>query len=183
MSVQHKYISEDIERDDILNSPKWDGNNVKVIFPNVEDSDVMEITRLMNEKIKELKMKLMVFDPSTLERMTPKEFFDAIRDYTQQLTVEYDKYGLKKKYDKITKVLDILPDTTEYKDHLEIVQEIKKEYIKTKNLNKSSMLYLNKIYRQLTQEKDDEENKQQEFEKITKAEFANLRKSLGSLTD
>ena len=73
------------------------------------------------------------------------------------MKIEYDTNGLEVKYKKIQKVLDIIIDV-EYTDDLKIVEEIKKEYIETKILNKSSMLYLNKIYKQLTKENDDEKD-------------------------
>lgn len=70
-----------------------------------------------------------------------------------------DKEEIEKKiHKKIEKVLVEIPNTSEYKEDLKIVREIKQEYITTKTMPKSTMLYLNKIYKQITKNEEDDAN-------------------------
>jgi hypothetical protein len=154
------FKTEQEQREQILNSKfGFNDDYMKNIFPNVNKEDYSELKDLMLEKVDELKFKMRTFDKYTLERMTAEQFKKELEDYIGQLNVEYNKYGLKKIYDKIKKVLEVIPENNEYKEDKQIIQEIKKEYIETKKINRSSMLYLNKIYRQLTREKSDEKEK------------------------
>ena len=146
------------KRDAILNSGDWNGENIQYLFPNVLETDYPEIVKIVNDKIKELRMKLRTYDVSSLHIMSPDEFYKELEIYIKEVNMQYDTQGLKKIYDKISKVLNIIPMNGEYQDEMKIIEQIKKEYIQTKKMNKSSMLYLNKIYRQLTQEKSDEKS-------------------------
>lgn len=62
----------------------------------------------------------------------------------------------EKIHKKIEKVLVEIPNTSKYKEDLQIVREIKNEYITTKKMPKSNMLYLNKIYKQLTKNEEND---------------------------
>jgi len=171
---------EDEERDRILNSNfNFSTDSIKNLFPKIKELDLDEIKKLLLKKVDDLKMELRTYHPSTLHRMTADEFSDEMSNYIALLNIEYDKFGLKEKYNKIKKVLEVIPENSEYKIDLQIVKEIKKEYIKTKKLNKSSMLYLNKIYKQLIQGKDDEEKKDKEYE----SEFASLARIIRRSAD
>ena len=146
-------------RQAIQNSNGFKSTLVKQLFPNVQESDIDEVMKKLNEKFNELKKKMLIFNPNTLTRFTPDEFNTEIGAHIAEMTIQYDNTGLEKIYKKITKVLTEIPSTDEYKEDLAIVREIKKEYIETKKMPKSTMLYLNKIHRQLTQDKENGEIK------------------------
>lgn len=138
----------------ILKMKGFEPTQIKHLFPNVQEADIDEVLKKLNEKFNKLKKEIIIFNPNTLTRLTPEEFNTKMSEHIAEMTIQYDKTGLEKIYKKITKVLTEIPSTDEYKEDLAIVREIKKEYVETKKMPKSTMLYLNKIHRQLTQDKE-----------------------------
>lgn len=133
---------------------------VKSLFKNdINANDMSQLTELVNKKLSELKHKY-----SPLNTFTDTIAENIIKDlskYIDILRIEYDGFGLKKNYDRILKIYDLLESNENFKEDFEIVKSIKEDYIKTKKLNKFEMLYLNKIYKEFTiKEEKNEEHKQ-----------------------
>lgn len=70
-------------------------------------------------------------------------------------------------YNKIKKIYNILEHDVDSREDFKIVSCIKKEYIETKKISKSMMLYLNKIYRETKNEEGDIEDGDVEGKGIT----------------
>jgi len=81
---------------------------------------------------------------------------DGIAKYIRELKIEYGEIGIRDKYKKIEKILHLLKLEKDRKEDIEIVKAIHEEYLISKKIAKSNMLYLNKIFREInnTIEKD-----------------------------
>ena len=126
----------------------------KTLFQNVNQQDLAGVVELLNIKSKEFYRKFIevAFDYRHKE-YTDEEYIKDLMSYRDELEIEYDKTGLKENWDKINKIHKLLEGNLPYTEDFRIVEEIRKEYIENKKMQKWTMMYLNKMYKELTKEK------------------------------
>ena len=124
---------------------------VKQMFYKANENDIPILTKKINEKVKDVKFR---FNSSF--SADPEKLSDEVNDFLRLLLVEYGEIGIKEIFDKIKKIYNLLEYDTNRRDDFAIVEQIRQEYIDTKKIAKSTMLYLNKLNRELKVKKEDD---------------------------
>jgi len=124
---------------------------VKQMFYKANESDIPVLTKKMNDKVIEVKRKY-----HTHISVDARQLSDEFQDFCRELMTEYDEIGIREIFDKIKKIYNLLEYDANRQEDFKIVKEIRQEYIDTKKIPKSTMLYLNKLYRELKVKKEDE---------------------------
>lgn len=122
---------------------------VKKMFYKANENDIPILTKKINEKVKDVKIR---FNSSF--SADPEKLSDEVNYFLSLLLVEYDEIGIKEIFDKIKKIYNLLEQDVNRRDDFAIVEHIQQEYISTKKIPKSAMLYLNKVYKELKVKKE-----------------------------
>jgi len=130
---------------------------VKTMFYKANDGDIPILTKKINEKVIDVKMRFNSSFSADAEKLS-----DELQDFLSELMTEYGEIGIKEIFDKIKKIYNLLEYDANKQDDFKIVKEIRQEYIDNKKIAKSTMLYLNKLYRDLKVKKEDENVKRQQ---------------------
>lgn len=142
---------------------KFTEGQVKQMFYKANEGDIPLLTKKINEKVADIKFRfnsLFLADPEILS--------DEINNFLKELLVEYNEIGIKEIFDKIKKIYNLLEYDVNRQEDFKIVKEIRQEYIDTKKIQKSMMLYLNKLYRELKLKKEDDDVQRRTMEQQAK---------------
>lgn len=131
---------------------------VKQMFYKANKSDIPILTKKINKKIVNIKFRFNISSSAD-----PVKLYDEVNNFIKELLVEYNEIAIKEIFDKIKKICDLLKYDINKQEDFKIVKQIRQEYINTKKMQKSTMFYLNKLYRELkVKKKDDDTQKCQQ---------------------